>query len=591
MDLDSKIMGGTIVDGTGGARYRADIGVRDGRVVEIGTVTTRAKRTIAADGALVTPGFIDMHTHYDAQVLWDSELIASSRNGVTTVVIGNCGVGCAPFAPAMRQFVSALLEGVEDIPQASLNVALDWRWRSFGSYLDQVAERPHALNVAVNATHAPIRMLAMGERALDGAAPSEDDIALMQKLLAEALDSGASAFSTDRIDLHTLAGGGHVPDWNAPRDEVLALTRTLAAYPGRPMQFAADFGGMVGTEAETRRELSLLREVASTGIPVYTPLQQYFVEGGWRRLASSIEKMNAEGAKIFFEASARAIGNMLGLELLIHPFSRHPSYMAIESLPLDQRVARMREPGFRARLLAEEPVIGPNDTPLLKRKFDMYKRKADCIFVSGVGTPDYEPACSTSIKAIAEREGKSIHEMYYEALTAGDGRHLLYFPSLNFTGGNLDEQHAILSLPNALFSFSDAGAHVAQVSDASYSTFNLIHWGRDRAQGIPLESLVRKMSGAQAGLFGFRDRGRIELGAIADLNVIDHKALKMHPPEVRHDLPGGVRRLVQGATGYIATLVNGIPIVEHDELTGQLPGQVLRQGGSRQQTAGRSTHR
>ena len=576
MDLDLKIAGGTILDGTGANRYTADIGVRGGRVVDIGAISTPAKRTIAAEGALITPGFIDMHTHYDAQVLWDSELVASTRNGVTTAVTGNCGVGCAPFVPEMRKFVSALLEGVEDIPRASLDVALDWRWRSFGSYLDLIAERPHALNLAVNATHAPIRVRAMGERALDGSTPSEDDIKLMQDLLKEALDSGASGFSTDRIALHELAGGGHVPDWNAPRNEVLALTETLAAYPGRPMQFAADFGGMVGTEEETLYELSLLRDVASTGIPVYTPLQQYFVEGGWRRLASSIALMNVAGAKITFEASARAIGNMLGLDLLIHPFSRHPSYMAIESLPFDQRVARMREPEFRARLLSEEPVIRPADPQLLKRKFDMYKSKADCIFLGGRGTPDYEPDRSSSVKAIAERTGKTVHDVYYEALTADGGRNLLYFPSLNFNGGNLDEQYAILSLPNAVFSFSDAGAHVGQVSDASYSTFNLVHWGRDRAIGIPLERLVYQMTGAQAGLFGLKDRGCIALGAIADLNVIDHQALRMRPPEVLHDLPGGARRLVQSASGYIATLVNGVPTVEHDEMTGQLPGEVLR---------------
>jgi N-acyl-D-amino-acid deacylase len=238
----------------------------------------------------------------------------------------------------------------------------------------------------------------------------------------------------------------------------------------------------------------------------------------------------------------------------------------------------MREPAFRARLLSESPVIRPQDPQLLKRKFEMYKQKADCIFISGRGTPNYEPDRSASIKSIAERDGKTVHEVYYEALTAGDGRELLYFPSLNFNGGNLDEQLAILSLPNAIFSFSDAGAHVGQVSDASYSTFNLVHWGRDRAKGIPLERLVYQMTGAQAGLFGFKDRGCIRVGAVADLNVIDHERLAMRPPEVLHDLPGGGRRLVQSATGYVATLVNGNPIVEQDELTAERPGQVLRSG-------------
>jgi N-acyl-D-aspartate/D-glutamate deacylase len=576
MSLDLKITGGTVVDGTGAKPYTADIGVKDGRIAEIGKVTAPAKRTITADGALVTPGFIDMHTHYDVQVMWDSDLVSTTRNGVTTAVMGNCGVGCAPFVPEMRPFVSALLEGVEDIPQESLDVALDWRWRSFGSYLDQIAERPHAINVAVNATHAPIRMRAMGERALDGSTPTDDDISAMQGLLKEALDSGATAFSTGRIDLHRLARGGRTPDFNSPRNEIMALTKTVAQYPGRPLQFAADFGGMIGTEEETVRELSLLKEVAATGVPIYTPLQQYAVEGGWRRLATAIAEMNAKGANITFEASSRAIGSMMGLDTLVHPFSRHPSYMEIEHLPLDQRVVRMRDPEFKKRLLSEKPAVGPQDPPLLTRKFDLIVQRANDIFISGYDTPNYEPDRANSVGAIAEREGKTIHEVFYELFTKDDGRHLVYFPTLNFRGGNLDEQHAILSLPNTIYSFSDAGAHVGQVSDTSYSTYGLAHWARDRANGMPIERVIYQMTGGQAKLFNFKDRGRIGVGTAADLNVIDHKALKPLPPEVWHDLPGGARRMVQSASGYIATMVAGVATVEHDKLTGQHPGQVLR---------------
>jgi N-acyl-D-aspartate/D-glutamate deacylase len=573
MSLDLKIAGGTIVDGTGAPRFRGDIGVQGGRVVEIGAVSTPAARTIDADGALVTPGFVDMHTHYDAQVLWDGELRSSSRNGVTTAVMGNCGVGCAPFAPGMQGWISSLLEGVEDIPSSALDVALDWDWGSFGSYLDRVAARPHTVNLASNVTHAPIRLAVMGERALDGSAPGENDIAAMQALLKEALDAGAAAFSTDRIAMHQMAAGGHVPDWYAPRHEVMALCRTLAAYPARPLQYASDFG-MVEGEAVTRRELKLLEDITALGVPVFLPMQQYPIEGGWRRLVKDIGQIQARGATIKYEAGVRAIGALLGLEALIHPFSRHPSYIAIAHLPLDQRVTAMRDPAFRARLLAETPQVGP-DEERIRRRFGQLEREADKIFVMDARA-DYEPDPATSIKARAEREGKTLMEVFYEALTGGDGRNMLYLPLINLTGGTLDEQREILSLPDTLMSFGDAGAHLAQICDAAYSSYAMLHWGRDRAAGLPLETLVRQMTGAQAELFGFEGRGRIAVGSIADINVIDHAGLKLEPPEMLYDIPGGGTRLMQCAKGYIATLVGGEPIVERDELTGAAPGQVLR---------------
>jgi N-acyl-D-aspartate/D-glutamate deacylase len=573
MSLDLKIAGGTIVDGTGAPRFNGDIGIRGGRVVELGSVSSPAARTIDADGALVTPGFVDMHTHYDAQVLWDGELRSSARNGVTTAVMGNCGVGCAPLAPGMEGWIASLLEGVEDIPSSALDVALDWDWGSFGSYLDRVAEQAHTVNLAANVAHAPIRLAVMGERALDGSPPTTEDIAAMQALLHEALAAGASAFSTDRISLHQMAGGGHVPDWHAPREEVLALSRTLAVFPGRPLQYASDYG-MVETEAETRRELALLAEITAMGVPAYTPMQQYPIEGGWRRLVEDIGRIQARGATIKFEAGVRAIGALLGLEALIHPFSRHPSYMAIAGMPLDQRVAKMREPEFRARLLAESPRLGP-DEERIRRRFDQLERQADKIFVMGAEA-DYEPDPSTSIKARALREGKTLQEVFYEALTGGDGRNMLYLPLINLTGGTLDEQREILALPDTLMSFGDAGAHLAQICDAAYSSYGLLHWGRDRAQGLPLERLVHQMTGAQAELFGFAGRGVIRLGSIADINVIDHAALKLEPPEMLHDIPGGGGRLMQCATGYVATLVGGAPIVERDVLTGARPGEVLR---------------
>ncbi|MCB2077159.1 MAG: amidohydrolase family protein [Novosphingobium sp.] len=573
MSLDIKITGATILDGTGGDRFTADIGVSDGRICEIGRISTAASRVIDADGAIVTPGFIDMHTHYDAQVLWDQDLIASSRNGVTTAVMGNCGVGCAPFVPAIRDDLISLLEGVEDIPTSALEAALDWKWSGFGSYLDKVDELPRTINLAAYVAHAPMRMIAMGERAYDGSAPGEDDIAAMNALLSEALAAGAAAFSTDRIGLHQTGDGRQVPDFHAPREEVLSLARTVARFGGRPIQFASDFG-MIGTEEDTLRELSILRELTSLDLPLIVPLQQYPCEGGWRRLASDIGEMTRQGAKIAFEACARAIGVLMGLEALVHPFCRHPSYMEIADLPLAERARRMRDPAFRARLMAEQPQFGANDGRV-RRRFDQMYQHADHIFLME-SSATYEPDPEKSIKSIAERTGKTLEEVFYEALTAKGGKQFLYFPIANFADGKLDEQREILNLPNSLFSFGDAGAHLAQICDAAYSSFALMHWGRDRPEGLPLEMLVRKMTGAQADLFGFTDRGRIAVGAMADLNIIDHAAMKLEDPQMLHDLPGGASRLMQCAEGYIATLVGGLSIAENDNLTGALPGKLLR---------------
>lgn len=577
MALDLKIIGATVFDGTGAERFTADIGVADGRIVEIGRIAAPAVREIVADGAMATPGFFDMHTHYDAQVFWDDDLIASSRNGVTSAVMGNCGVGCAPLTPAIRADLVSLLEGVEDIPRASIEAALDWRWDSFASYMDRVGERPRTVNLAVNATHAPIRMIAMGERAFDGSLASEIEIAAMRGMLAGALDAGATAFSTDRIGLHQMGDGRQVPDFHAGRDEVLALAEVVAARRGCPIQFASDFG-MIETEAETLRELSILRDIAGLGVPVFAPLQQYPCEGGWRRLARDVAAMNAEGANIVFEACARAIGVLMGLETLVHPFSRHPSYMAIADLPLDERVARMRDPAFRVQLLTERPAFAENDARV-RRRFEQMYRDADRIFIVD-SAADYEPDPASSVRAMAERQGCRLEEVFYDALIGRGGRQFLYMPIANFANGRLDEQHAILSLPNALLSFGDAGAHLAQICDAAYSSFVLAHWGRDRTPGLSLERLVRQMTGAQADLFGFSDRGRIALGAVADINLIDHAALRLDPPVMLHDLPGGASRLMQTARGYLATLVGGVAVVEQDQLTGARPGILLRRPGS-----------
>jgi len=574
--LDIKISGGLVADGTGRPRFSADVGIKDGLIVEIGTVSTPARRDIDADGALVTPGFVDMHTHYDAQATWDPELLASSRNGVTTAIMGNCGVGCAPCRPGDEEVLVDLLSGVEDIPVPVLNAAMEWRWTTFEDYLSVLQEMPRAIDVGAYVSHGAARLFALGRRALDGGRVSDGDAAAVAAVVGEALQAGALGVSTGRIQSHRMASGRMTPDYGAPDAEVLAVAAAVRAVGGRAVQFATDFHQHLGGEAAAA-DLALLDGVARLrpGALSVALHQWPRLSGGWRAVDAELCRIDAHGAPVMREVSARAIGMMIGLGLTIHPFARHPSFQALAGRTPAEQAAAMRDPALRARLLSEAPVDLAGDADL--RHIAALARDAARVFVCD-GPPDYEPPASASVLATAERTGRSVMEIYYDALIARDGEGLLYYPFFNFDSEALEGVRERIELPNAIISFGDAGAHSAMICDSAYSTFCLSHWTRDRTAGdrLPVERVVEMMSGRQAAHFGLRDRGRVAAGLRADLNVIDYERLACGQPRLVHDLPGGGKRLLQLGEGYLATLVAGEPIISRDASTGARPGRVVR---------------
>ncbi len=574
--LDAKITDGLIVDGTGALPYSADIGIRDGMITEVGTVTTPARRSINADGALVTPGFIDMHTHYDAQATWDPELLASSRNGVTTAIMGNCGVGCAPCRPGDEEVLIDLLAGVEDIPVEVLNAAMTWRWETFGDYLSVLEETPRAIDIGAYVSHGTARLFALGRRALDGGAVSADDIAAVQAVVRGALEAGALGVSSGRIFSHHMASGRMTPDYDAPDAEVLALADTVRATPGRAFQFATDFHQHLGSDA-AGRDLALLEGVVRRRPgAISVALHEWpRLTGGWRAIDAALSEIEANGTHLIREVSARAIGMMIGLGLTIHPFARHPSFQPLRCLSPGERAARMRDPAVRAQILRESPV--PLQDDLDFRHISAMPNDAARLFVCDA-RPDYEPKPSASVLATSERTGRSVMEVFYDALIAQDGEGLLYYPFFNFDAQALEGVRERLMLPNAIVSFGDAGAHSAMICDSAYSSFCLEFWARDRQAGarLPLEQVVAKMTGRQAAHFGLQDRGCVRVGKRADLNVIDYPSLACGQPKLVQDLPGGGKRLLQLANGYLATLVAGEVVVERDTLTGARPGKLVR---------------
>ena len=580
MFLDLKIKGGTIVDGSGNAGYTGDIGVKDGRIVEIGRVNAAAAREIDADGALVTPGFIDMHTHYDAQVMWDQDFIMSARHGVTTAVMGNCGVGVAPCKPESRSGIISLLSGVEDIPVPALEAAMNWDWQTFPEYLAVIDSRPRTIDIGAYVAHAPVRDFVMGARGHDRTPATPEDCARMAGVVREALEAGAMGFSTDRIFEHRMANGAHVPDYDASAEELLAIADAVRAVPGRTIQFASDFHQFRGRETMWQ-DVELLEAIARRGqCPVSMQLLEWpnLGENGWREIRDRLEGFNAAGNRIRFEVPIRAIGLMLGLGLSLHPFLMHPSYAELRDLPLAERATRMRNPDMRARMLAET-ATGKSGNDTLDEMIAAMAVLGDRIYRS---TPSraFEPTREDSIAAVAEVRGQTVMEAYYDILSAGDGSTTIYWPLRNFEQGNLDVVREMLMDGSALMSFGDAGAHASMICDSAYTTFALSYWARDRELGerIPIERLVHLMSGAQASHFGMQDRGQLKLGLRADINVIDPATVRLEAMSTANDLPGGCQRMLQFAKGYRTTLVAGTAIVVDDQLTGERPGRLMRAG-------------
>ena len=578
--LDLKVVGGTLVDGTGAERVVGDVGISDGRIVELGKVSTQAKRVIDADGAVVTPGFVDIHTHYDGQISWDQDLAPSCFHGVTTVVMGNCGVGFAPVKKQDRERLIRLMEGVEDIPGTALSEGITWEWESLPEYMDALDAQPRTLDYCAQVTHDALRVFAMGERAVANESATDDDIALMRALTREALDAGAIGFSTGRSDNHCSADGDPTPASEASARELSGIARAFVGRSRGVLQAVSDFD-MDPDRFEPEFDVLEKMAAAAEGRPMSLSLMQRdHVPMQWRRIIERAERAKDKGLDIRLQCAPRAIGVLLGLEATFHPFMGFPSYKALSQLPREERVARMRNPELRARMLTEtsEPVSGDGSPipPLADMLLAQIEKIALRIFKFGE-SPNYEPTMESSLYAQAYGSGETALGAIYDALLEDEGRELLYFPLYNFTEMTLDNVHAMITHPLALPGLSDGGAHVGTICDASFTTFLLTHWARDRQQKrIPLERVVQMQTHDTARHMGLTDRGTLELGQKADLNVIDFDELALQRPRMVADLPAGGQRLFQDATGYVTTVVNGVPIVEGGVLTGERPGRLVR---------------
>ena len=568
---DIVIRGGTIIDGTGKAAFTGDVAISNGRIAGVGGKQGPAKREIDADGLLLTPGWVDAHTHYDGQAMWDPLLAPSCWHGVTTVLFGNCGVGFAPVKKHHRGALMDLMEGVEEIPNPVLAAGLSWDWETFPQFMNALERRPHAIDIAAQAAHLPLRVYVMGDRAVRREPATPDDIAEMRRLTIEALQCGAFGFTTSRTDSHKTPDGELVPSRDADADELVGIGSALGAVGMGAFGMNSDFD-------DEDYELNWMTRLArQTGRPVWFLLtDRYEDPQRWRRLLNATHAARAQGISFTAQIAGRPIGVMMGVGTALNPFTVRPSYKKIEALPIEEQSQRLRDPQVRRQILAEAP--SDADVAKLAQFRQAVTRKWERFYVMG-DPPDYEPAPEKSVAAIAAREGRPPDEVAYDYITGGDGQYL-YFPVVNYVTGDHAPIFEMLNDPACLLGLSDGGAHCTSIVDAGVPTFMLMHWGRDRGRGprLPLEKLVKRQTSETADFFGFGDRGRLAPGLRADINVIDFDGLKVRKPELVHDMPAGGRRFVQHVEGYEATLVAGTPIFERGEHTGAMPGRLVRAG-------------
>ncbi|CAN5863736.1 amidohydrolase family protein [soil metagenome] len=554
---DLVIRSGTVIDGTGAERRTADVAIDGGRITDVGRVDGRGRTEIDADGLLVTPGFVDIHTHYDGQVSWDPLLTPSAWHGVTTVVMGNCGVGFAPVRPDRHAWLISLMEGVEDIPGSALAEGITWEWETFPEYLDAIERTPHAVDIGTQVPHGALRTYVMGERGAVREEATPTEVAEMARLSAEAITAGALWFTTTRTRRHRAADGSFTPTLGASGDELLAIAYAVGATDRGVFEVVSDFD-------DVDVEFALLRRMAAeTGRPLAISLNQHDTNPDFpTHLLARISAAVADGVPLSAQVCGRPIGLLLGLESSYHPFLGHRAYQAVADLPHAERVARLGDPEVR-RAVLDEP------TGLL---FDPTK-----LFVLG-DPPDYEPAPDQSVAAQAARTGVDAAELTYDLLLTDGGRELLYFPLFNYAQFDLEPTRAMLTHPHTVLGLSDGGAHCGVICDASLPTSMLTHWGRDRTRGeqLGLEWLVRNQTRDTAASVGLADRGVLAPGMRADVNVIDFEGLRLRRPEMVHDLPAGGRRLIQRAEGYRYTVVAGQVTFADGEHTGALPGHLVR---------------
>lgn len=564
---DLVIRRGTVVDGTGGKPVEADVAIDGGRITAVGQVSARGKEEIDAQGKIVAPGFVDIHTHYDGQATWDAEMAPSSWHGVTTVVMGNCGVGFAPAHPDRHQWLIRLMEGVEDIPGTALAEGMKWNWESFPEYLTALEELPRTVDVGTHVPHGAVRAYVMGERGARNEAPTETDIARMSQIVEEGLRAGALGFSTSRTILHRSVDGELVPGTTATKEELIGIGRAMGRVGHGVFEMASDLK-REWKEFEWMGELS--RE---TRMPVtFAMLQSIAKELPWQEQMSSMAEENAKGANIHAQISLRGTGILMAWRGTVHPFILRPSWAQIAGKPWDVQLKTLRDPSFRARLIAEEPALEGELSALRmvisKGWFTQYAMSDSF---------NYEPTQAETIMALASAKGVSGDEFAYDLLMENDGTGFIYLPLLNYADGNLDFVKGLLERDDAVISLSDGGAHCGTICDAASPTFLLQHWVRDRKRGtIPLELAIKRQCRDTAVLYGLEDRGLLKPGYLADLNVIDLNRLKLLKPWLAFDLPAAGKRLLQKAEGYDATIKNGQVTFRNGVLQAARPGRVIR---------------
>ena len=565
MSYDLVVRNGTVVDGLGGEPYRGDVAVSGGVIVAVGTVDTPGTREIDATGLLVTPGFVDLHTHYDGQAIWSDRMSPSSSHGVTTALMGNCGVGFAPCRAEDHEVLVDVMAGVEDIPGVVMTDGLPWDWETFPQYLDALDSRHRDIDIAAYLPHSPLRVYVMGKRGADCEPATTEDLALMRKLAAEAIEVGALGVSSSRFAFHKTGSGAPIPSYDAAYAEIAAIVGGVADAGGGLLQFIPDIpaGGY-------ERVLQQVFEAASDAhVPVtFTLTTGNSGDPIWPGAVNLIEKFNAAGAEITAQVFARPIGLVIGLELTANPFALYPSYQEIADLPLDQRVAQMRKPEVRARILADKPGEG--------HPFMYFAQAWEWMFPF-TEPANYEPAAQDSILARAQARGVSPLDEAYDRLLDDDGRAMMLVALANFENNSLDTVGELIRRDDVVLGLGDGGAHYGMICDASYPTFVLAHWARDRPTGrLSVAEAVRLLTSVPARVAGLADRGRIAVGYKADLNVIDHAGLTLHKPVITHDLPAGGRRLDQTADGYVATIVSGEVIATDGVPTLARPGRLIR---------------
>ena len=568
---DTVIRGGNIVDGSGKPGYTGDIALQDGKIAQVGGKAGPGKREIDAKGLLVTPGWVDVHTHYDGQATWDAELAPSSWHGVTTVMFGNCGVGFAPVRRTDHSDLIGMMESIEEIPGVALAAGLKWNWETFPEYLNALEQMPRAIDIAAQIPHHPLRVYVMGDRAVRREKATADDIQQMRDAVRQGLEAGAFGFTTSRTNSHKTPTGDMVPGRYSEVEELLGIGSAFKGLKHGAFGVNSDFEN----EAE---ELSWMTKFGQdTGRPVWFLLTDRPTDlDRWKRLMAGVHKARSEGAMVTAQIAGRPVGVMLGIDTALNPFSIRPSYQALLKLPVAERMRRMQDPAFRAKVLSEAP-----SEELLNRlsQFRQHITRRWNRMFPMANPPNYEPEEKDSIAAIAARTNHSPDEVAYDYLAQGADK-FLFFPIVGYNEDNLNVIQTMLEDDTTLLGLSDGGAHCSSIIDASVPSWMLIHWARDRSRGprLPLERMVKRQTSETANFFGFNDRGLLKEGMKADVNVIDYEGLRLHVPEVAYDLPMNGRRLLQRVDGYKHTFVSGVPTFESGHYTGATPGRLVRAG-------------